>query len=195
MSETTRAAPTGKTIPGRCGIPTGSPTYLRSRERRGGIPRAGRRSCSGAVKRLAAGAASPQGGAASHGRSDRLVRASRTLRLRGESCAPGSRAIHGCSCRRSVAEVGEKHLARVRRGEPRGKPSEHGTARSGSQPLDGGRAARQSAKADRRLSARRAEGCDEASRERHRERGADSLGLTAEARTDGRCPGPFHRHL
>jgi hypothetical protein len=39
MSETTRAAPTGKTIPGRCGIPTGSPTRLRSRGRRSGTPR------------------------------------------------------------------------------------------------------------------------------------------------------------
>jgi hypothetical protein len=29
------------------------------------------------------------------------------------SCAPGSRAVHGCSCRGSVAEVGERHLLRA----------------------------------------------------------------------------------
>lgn len=31
---------------------------------------------------------------------------------RSASCALGSRAVHGCSCRESVAEVGEKHLLR-----------------------------------------------------------------------------------
>jgi hypothetical protein len=33
--------------------------------------------------------------------------------LRGESPAHGSQAIHGCSCRESVAEVGEEHLPRA----------------------------------------------------------------------------------
>lgn len=32
---------------------------------------------------------------------------------RSASYAPGSRAVHGCSCRESVAEVGEKHLLRA----------------------------------------------------------------------------------
>jgi hypothetical protein len=33
--------------------------------------------------------------------------------LRGESPAHGSQTIHGCSCRESVAEVGEEHLPRA----------------------------------------------------------------------------------
>jgi len=32
---------------------------------------------------------------------------------RSASYAPGSRAVHGCSCRESVAEVGERHLLRA----------------------------------------------------------------------------------
>lgn len=32
---------------------------------------------------------------------------------RSASCAPGSRAVYGCSCRQSVAEVGERHLLRA----------------------------------------------------------------------------------
>lgn len=32
---------------------------------------------------------------------------------RSASYAPGSRAVHGCSCRVSVAEVGERHLLRA----------------------------------------------------------------------------------
>jgi hypothetical protein len=35
---------------------------------------------------------------------------------RGASRVPGSRAIHGCSCRVSVAEVGQKHLRRISEG-------------------------------------------------------------------------------
>jgi hypothetical protein len=32
---------------------------------------------------------------------------------RSASYAPGNRAVHGCSCRQSVAEVGERHLLRA----------------------------------------------------------------------------------
>jgi hypothetical protein len=49
---------------------------------------------------------------------------------RGESRVLGSRAIRGCSCRESVAEVGEKHLPLAPRGEPRGKPRGRGVARA-----------------------------------------------------------------
>jgi hypothetical protein len=48
-----------------------------------------------------------------------------------QAFALGNQAIHGCSCRESVAEVGEKHLLRVHRGEPRGEPRRHAVARSG----------------------------------------------------------------
>lgn len=49
----------------------------------------------------------------------------------GGSRAPGSRAIHGCSCRESVAEVGKTHLLPTARGEPRGKPRRGEVARGG----------------------------------------------------------------
>jgi len=47
---------------------------------------------------------------------------------RGESRVLGSRAIHGCSCRKSVAEVGEEHLPRSpTRGAARQTEGERGS--------------------------------------------------------------------
>jgi hypothetical protein len=53
---------------------------------------------------------------------------------RGESRALGSRAVYECSCRTSIADVGEKHLSRAYRGEPQGKPRRSGVARVGGSP-------------------------------------------------------------
>jgi len=82
-----------------------------------------------AVKRALPGAGSPKGGLApqlptSSGSGGGGGR-------RGESHALGNHAIHGCSCRESVAEVGEEHLSRAIRGEPRGKPRRREIARHG----------------------------------------------------------------
>jgi len=54
------------------------------------------------------------------------------------ACPEIERCI-GCSYRKSVAEVGKRHLHRKGRGEPRGKPSSSGVARSGSRSLGGER--------------------------------------------------------
>jgi len=43
---------------------------------------------------------------------------------------PGIEQTEGCSCRRSVAEVGETHLSHVPLGAPRGKPGRCGIGRS-----------------------------------------------------------------
>jgi len=53
---------------------------------------------------------------------------------RSASCAPGSRAVHGCSCRESIAEVGEKHLLRAVEGSREANRGWHGVARSGGGP-------------------------------------------------------------
>lgn len=42
--------------------------------------------------------------------------AQRPRGLRGASCVLGHRTIHGCSCRTSIADVGEKHLSRATEG-------------------------------------------------------------------------------
>lgn len=42
----------------------------------------------------------------------------------------------GCTCRGEVAEVGEEHLPRARRGEPRGEPSEREVERRGGRARD-----------------------------------------------------------
>lgn len=91
-------------------------------------------------------------------------------RLR-ESGALGNRAVHGCSCRESDAEVGEKHLPRVDRGEPRGKPRGHEVARRG------GIAPRQG-----EVTPRRAKGCEAQARERTSDRAGVSLGREVEDR-------------
>jgi len=88
------------------------------------------------------------------------------------SCALGNRTVHGCSCRESIAEVGEKHLLRVTRGEPRGKPRWHGVARSGRLSLNG---------MERNASGERVRGL---SRERNRDR--EGLRSIARSRSNRR---------
>ena len=67
-----------------------------------------------------AGAGLPRGGPASHGRtrsrSGKHPAVSAAFSFTGDPGAPGSRAIHGCSYRESIAEVGEKHLLRAAEG-------------------------------------------------------------------------------
>jgi hypothetical protein len=113
----------GPPVPGEARHPA-------SREASWGRARIGR-SWRRAVKRGPAGVGLPQGGPASHGRTRPSPVGEASCDQRSASCAPGSRAIHGCSCRGSIAEVGEKHLLRSGRGEPRGKPRRSGVARSG----------------------------------------------------------------
>lgn len=47
------------------------------------------------------------------------------------SCAPGSRTVHGCTCRESIADVGEKHLLREVEGRREANRDRHGVARGG----------------------------------------------------------------
>jgi hypothetical protein len=61
-----------------------------------------------AVKRALPGAGSPKGGLAPQLPTSSGSGGGRGRR--GESHALGNHAIHGCSCRESVAEVGEEHL-------------------------------------------------------------------------------------
>jgi hypothetical protein len=63
-----------------------------------------------------AGVGLPQGGPASHGRTEPSRAREASCDQYGASRAPGSRTVHGCSCRESVAEVGERHLLRVTEG-------------------------------------------------------------------------------
>jgi hypothetical protein len=63
-----------------------------------------------------AGVGLSQGGPASHGRTRPLRKGENGEASCGQcsaSCAPGSRTVYGCSCRQSVAEVGERHLLRA----------------------------------------------------------------------------------
>jgi hypothetical protein len=64
-----------------------------------------------AVKRALPGAGSPKGGLAPQLPTSSGSDGGRGRR--GESPALGNHAIHGCSCRESVAEVGEEHLPRA----------------------------------------------------------------------------------
>jgi hypothetical protein len=50
---------------------------------------------------------------------------------RGASHALGNQAIHGCSCRESVAEVGEEHLPRITEGSREASRGRREVARSG----------------------------------------------------------------
>jgi hypothetical protein len=63
-----------------------------------------------------AGVGLPQGGPTSHGRTGPSRVRQALCDQRSASCAPGSRTVHGCSCRESVADVGEKHLLRATKG-------------------------------------------------------------------------------
>jgi hypothetical protein len=65
-----------------------------------------------------AGVGLSQDGPTSHGRTRPPLRkedgeGEASCGQRSASYAPGSRAVHGCSCRESVAEVGERHLLRA----------------------------------------------------------------------------------
>lgn len=50
--------------------------------------------------------------------------------------APGNRTVHGCTCRESVAEVGEKHLLHVVEGSREANRDERGVARRGGSSFD-----------------------------------------------------------
>jgi hypothetical protein len=67
-----------------------------------------------AVKRAPPGAGSPKGGLAP--RLPTSFGSGGGRGRRGASHALGNHAIHGCSCRESVAEVGEEHLSRTLEG-------------------------------------------------------------------------------
>jgi hypothetical protein len=67
-----------------------------------------------AVKRAPPGAGSPKGGLAPQ--SPTSSGSGGGGGRRGASHALGNHAIHGCSCRESVAEVGEEHLSRTLEG-------------------------------------------------------------------------------
>lgn len=126
---------------------------------------------------LPAGVGSSQGGPAPQGRTrsrsgEPLCGQGRRASARG---TPGNRTIHGCSCRKSIAEVGKKHLLREGRGEPRGEPSRHGVAWCGdSSRRDGLERSRQKGA---RSSVRTSQGARGFARPRGRDR------------TDGRHPG------
>jgi len=72
----------------------------------------------------------PQGGPVPPGRT-RSRSGKHPAVIRSASCEPGNRAVHGCSCRGSVAEVGKEAPSPCRRGEPRGEPSRGEVARFG----------------------------------------------------------------
>jgi len=95
------------------GRPKGHPDATISERRRGLAP------CSEGLKLVLRRQASGQSGSDCRKVVRRQAGSFRaTLRgQRGESHALGSRAIHECSCRKSIAEVGEKHLLRA---PPRG---------------------------------------------------------------------------
>lgn len=102
---------------------------------------AGSRSCSSAVKRRAAGAASPQGGAASHGRRVRFTpsakhpaAARRKPRARKSSDPRVLVSLVGCRSR------GEASCPCSTRGAARQTEWNAGQHGSATQPLDGGRA-------------------------------------------------------
>lgn len=85
--------------------------------------------------------------------------------LRGESHGLGSRAIFGCSYRRSVAEIGREASSLCRRGEPRGEPRGRRVGRRGGSPRT------------RRAGSRGSKGCG--ARERRRTVIANGLGEAA----------------
>lgn len=96
----------------------------------------------------------------------------------GESRVLGNRAMLGCSCRNSVAEVGEKHLPRA-------------PTRRAARQTEGARGS-----TDPRLVPGRGRvdgSCERvrgACRERHRDRQHSSLDRKVENQADGRRPGP-----
>jgi hypothetical protein len=96
---------------------------------------------------------------------------------RGASRALGARAVHGCSCRQSVAEVGEKHLHR-------------GPTRVAARRTEGTRRSvnRRARSWTGASSAFRAKRVRRVRRDRNRER-EPSLGRKVEDRADGRRPG------
>ena len=60
----------------------------------------------------------PKGGSTPFGRTRSRSGKHPTV-VRSASCGLGDRVMYGCSCRKSVAEVGKKHLFRVPRGAAR----------------------------------------------------------------------------
>jgi hypothetical protein len=128
-SEVVRAAPSEKTTLQWGGIPEGNPDApLRKERSRLTVSRAAeagpapssagqsRSDCRKVVRRLAV---------------QPLLRVDAQRGRHGESRVLGSRAIHGCSCRRSIAEVGKKHLSQHTEASRKANRGVPGVARVG----------------------------------------------------------------